>query len=134
MSPVNAVFYESGTKRIPLIPGWYFRFGRRDLLDLKYEYGMWFPAQVPVLSHEISLGSGLGSLDVFNLRVGFVLDKFGFSNKFISINGLAGDKLALGLRYNFGKSTYGTAYDWFSLNAGYRFGYKLKPVPHQADR
>ncbi len=131
ISPIDATSFERGTRFSPILPEAYFRVGRRDILDLKYTYGFNFPTSIPLLLHEVSIGSGFGNKTEFNLRVGTALSD-NDTYAFISAEGLVNKKIGLTFKYNFGNGAF-----YYTSNnevenrmgrilfgANYRFGFK----------
>jgi prolipoprotein diacylglyceryltransferase len=128
--PMDAVTFKRGTKSSPVMPQVFFRLGRRDILDLKYSYGVNSPTPFPELFQEVSLGSGFGSKTDFGIRFGTGITHYNLI-PFISAEGLVSKQAGLMFRYNFWNSDYyETLYPGnnqafrvqFGLN--YRFGFK----------
>lgn len=46
------------------------RVGRKDIADIQYSFGFNFPASVPVLLHELSIGPGFGFRTGYGTRSG----------------------------------------------------------------
>jgi hypothetical protein len=128
-NPINKQTVNFGTKTLPVMPGISLRAGRRDIFNVKYEYGYNFPAPYPVLANEISIGSGLGSKDNFDLRVGTGIGKnhaFGF----FSVEGFMTKNFGMNFRYNFGQTAFNNSgypmdvrSEWFIFGASYKFGF-----------
>jgi prolipoprotein diacylglyceryltransferase len=122
IAPIDSYIYEEGTKFSPFMPSGLLRVGPKDILDLKYNFGFNFPSSFPVLTHELSVGSGFGSKTNFDLRLGLGLAKT--SNYFISAEGLISKQFGLNLRYDYGNTYYFEHNSsWFILGAYYRFGF-----------
>lgn len=130
---IDELMFENGTRYSPVMPEGYLRVGVKDYVYGRYSYGFNPPSSFPVLTHELSLGSGFGhkhSLDI-NSGVGITRD---FLFPFIKADVLLSRDLGLNLRYNFGKYTYSTSspyyesitnhHSWLSVGMNYRFGFK----------
>jgi prolipoprotein diacylglyceryltransferase len=119
--------FKNGTKMSPVMPGVSVRLGRRDILDAKYNYGLGFPTSVPVLEHEVSVGSGFGLKPDYSLRYGIGFSHNG-GHTFVSAEGLVHKQWGLRLKYNFASPVYFETSNyygaWFELGANYRFGFK----------
>lgn len=120
-----------GTRFSPVMPEVYFRVGRRDILDLKYTYGFNFPTTLPVLMHEISLGSGFSFENDYNFRVGRSVSENNLFT-FVSAEALLNEQFGLALRYNFaGEDFYSnnnseviSRKGRFLFGMNYRFGFE----------
>jgi prolipoprotein diacylglyceryltransferase len=121
--------YDSGTRFFPIMPELSLRVGRQDILDLRYNYGFTSPTAYPVITHEISIGSGFGIKPDFSFRFGAGINSYG-TQQFLSLEGLVHKQLGLNLRYNFSSSLYMYENDtyyyskWLQLGVDYRFGFK----------
>ena len=124
----DQTYVEDITKFSPILPEGYFRIGRSDILDLRYNFGFNSPSSLPVLVNELSIGTGLGYRDSFNLRYGIGVG-YNYIN-FITAEALISRQFGIKLRYNFGKTDiFPTTYNqynfsWLSLGVNYRFGFK----------
>lgn len=117
--------FEGGTRYSSVFPGAYLRIGRRDVADFRYIYGLNFPSSYPALVHDLSVGSGFGSIDKFNLRLG--VDIGNAPGFYFSAEALPVKQFGFNLRYDFGKKQLYESekfFSWFSVNANYRFGYR----------
>jgi len=128
LEPLDIYYYDSGTKSFFILPEFSFRVGRRDIIDMRYEYGMGFPVSLPAISHEFSIGSGFGSPDVFSARIGLSPGTYGSLNKHLMLEGQLTRQVGLSLRYNFGRGEFYDAqnsdyYNWFGIRLSYRFGF-----------
>jgi phosphatidylglycerol:prolipoprotein diacylglycerol transferase len=131
VKPINETTFDKGTRWSPIMPDVYLRFGRPDILDLKYTYGFNFPTSFPVLIHEISIGSGFGYKSEFNLSLGKAFSH-DYSYPFIYAGGLLGKQVGLTFKYNFGgEDFYFTNFSESSKRKGriqfglnYRFGFQ----------
>jgi phosphatidylglycerol:prolipoprotein diacylglycerol transferase len=61
---------KSGRILTNLYPMFSFRFGPKKVLFGEYRFADWFPSALPGYRHQFSLGSGLGTDNGFNIRVG----------------------------------------------------------------
>jgi prolipoprotein diacylglyceryltransferase len=135
MNPIDSYTVKNGTKFSPVMPEASLRLGRRDILDLKYNFGFNFPAEFPSLINELSLGSGFGNKTNFSLRSGIEVSNN--ENFFISAEGVVSKQIGVAIRYSYGRADL---YDYstsimdskhfqrilFGLN--YRFGFSSLPV------
>jgi phosphatidylglycerol:prolipoprotein diacylglycerol transferase len=132
LEPIDVIYFNAGTRHSPVMPEFSARFGRRDIIDLRYEYGMGFPSRLPVLFHDLSVGSGFGTKDNLNLRAGLYLGSYSSNNYYISLEGFPGRQIGVGASYYFGKRfpvSFGDPelyYDWLSVRVSYRFGFNGK--------
>ena len=130
--PIDKPYFDRGTRFSPILPEVLLRVGRRDVVDLKYTYGFNLPTSIPVLLHELSIGSGFGFKTEYNLRLGAAMSNY-YTTTFISAEALLGKNLGLTFKYNFG----GEDFYYYSTNpeyldrkgrilfgANYRFGFK----------
>jgi prolipoprotein diacylglyceryltransferase len=122
VSPIDAKTYNNGTKFSPILPEFYFRVGRRDILDLETAMGFQFPSPLPALSYHASLGSGFGLTSDYSLRVGFFLPSV---SGYISAEGLVSKNFGVSLMYLAGRRTiyylpYGNS-PTLSIGLNYRF-------------
>jgi hypothetical protein len=130
-SPIDKPEFDRGTRFSPILPEVLLRVGRRDIFDLQYKYGFYLPACIPVLLHELSIGSGFGYKTDYNLRVGTAVSE-NYATTFISAEALLNKNFGLTLKYNFRGDDF-----YFSNNytesverhgrilfgANYRFGF-----------
>lgn len=108
---------------------YYFRLGRRDWLDIDYNYGFLFPSPYPTAYGRVSIGSGFGKKSDYSLRYGKI---YPLESNFISAEGLITDQLGVNFMYIFkekndfhdGSYRDGSGKIVFGLN--YRFGFKNK--------
>lgn len=107
-----------------IAPEFMIRLGRKDILDIGYNYGMNSYATFPVLMHELSLGTGFGHKADYDFRIGRVYNDD--SNvAFMSCQFPVSSRIGLNLRYNFGNYGFDRSYKSkgiLVLGAGYRFG------------
>jgi len=67
---IDERYFDRGTRFSPILPEFYFRAGRRDIVDIRYSYGFAFPSPFPAMTMETSIGSGFGLSEDHSLRVG----------------------------------------------------------------
>lgn len=132
LGPIDKITFDRGTRFMPFMPEAYLRIGVRDAADLQYTYGFTLPSPVPVLMHELSLGTGLGSAETHSLRFGAAISDQ-YSTLFLSATAQLGTKTGVFLKYYLpGDDFY---YTWPNtdvrkrsprLNFGmsYRFGFR----------
>jgi hypothetical protein len=131
-APVDAFELTKSTSSFPLMPEGYFRVGRRDIFDFRYDFGTKLASTYPVLLHELSIGSGFGFRNDAGVRIGMDFGRSkgtGISpNYFVSASALLSKKLGLTARYDFnneiGYNAPVNEGSWLSLGASYRFGFK----------
>jgi prolipoprotein diacylglyceryltransferase len=125
--PLNDRTLKSGTRVFAILPEFTVRVGRRDILDLKYNYGFNTPTMFPVLMNEFSVGTGFGNKTDYSLRYGVAISNNDFF-KFISAEGLVDKRIGLYVKYNFGGTGFysetvkSPGRILFGLN--YRFGFE----------
>ena len=129
--PINQTKFNRGTRFSPFLPEVLVRAGRRDIVDLQYNYGFNYPSSFPVNLHEFSIGSGFGSETNYHFSAGLGVTNY-YSFPFISAEALLNKSIGLSVKYYFpGEDFY--SYDTgttiprkgrlnFSLN--YRFGFE----------
>ncbi len=120
IEPQIKSYFNSGTKQLFFLPELSIRIGRRDYLDMRYDYGLQKPTTLPVQTHEFSLGIGFGNKSDYSLRFGVgtgYLEEFAF----ISTEALLKENFGFNLKYNFDIS--GIGYGWGALGVNYRFGF-----------
>ena len=81
-----------------VLPEFYIRVGRRDILDIDYNYGFMFPSPYPTLNQRFSIGTGFGQKSDYSLRYGIFLP---LESKFISAEGLINKNIGLKMMYIF---------------------------------
>ena len=132
LEPMKQASVTRGTRFSPILPEVFFRFGRRDILDVQYSYGFNSPTSIPVLLNEFSIGTGFGYRTDYNLRVGSAFSQ-NYSTMFISGEAAIGKKLGLTFKYNFGGDDFYLTDNYaysierrgrFLFGANYRFGFK----------
>lgn len=111
-------------KTYTILPEFYVRLGRRDILDIDYNYGFLFPSAYPTLNQRISIGSGFGYKADYSLRYGYFLP---LETQFISAEGLINERLGINMMYIFKEDNVFENHNpkgklVFGLN--YRFGFK----------
>ncbi|MCU0363187.1 MAG: prolipoprotein diacylglyceryl transferase [Bacteroidales bacterium] len=132
LSPVDKTSFDRGTRYSPVMPEAYLRVGVRDIFDIQYNYGFNRPVSIPVLMHELSIGSGLGVAEAYSLRLGAALSEQ-YSCLFLSGEALLGTRTGIYAKLYFGGDDF--YFSWPStdligrtarLNLGlsYRFGFK----------
>lgn len=94
----EAINFENGMKTATILPEFYLRVGRRDILDIKYAYGFSFPSPFPSQTQEFSIGSGFSLKEDYSLRYGFLQAP---DAQFVSAEGLFNEKLGFKFSYIF---------------------------------
>jgi hypothetical protein len=130
--PLDGPYMIKSTLSFPLMPEGYFRAGRTDIFDFRYDFGTKLASNYPVLLHEFSIGSGFGFRNDVGMRIGMDFgksDKTGISaNYFISASALLSKTFGLTARFDFnnefGYNLPVSKGSWLSLGASYRFGVK----------
>lgn len=123
--PIKEKSFADGTKSSWIAPGYYFRFGRPHILDIKYAYGFNFPSPFPSQTQAISLGTGFGLRENYRFRYGFMQSP---NAKFISAEGLINQNLGISATYIYdtegwyGQTAKSESRIVFGLN--YRFDFK----------
>jgi prolipoprotein diacylglyceryltransferase len=124
-NPIPEMTVSGDTKFTIIMPEVYARLGRRDIVDLKYTFGSNFPAAFPVLTSELSLGSGFGLKRDASLRYGVAFSKYDVFS-FLSAEGLVNKQIGLTFKYSIGHSQYYGEANKFAgrilLGFNYRFG------------
>ncbi len=116
-SPIDKLNYDRGTRSSPVMPAVLLRVGRADILNFQYNYGFNYPASIPVLLHEFSIGAGFGFKDGYDLRFGAAVSE-NYSATFISAEALVAKNFGLALKYNFGGEDF---YYYTSDNPDYKY-------------
>ena len=115
-TPIDEIYISTGIKTFPLLPSLRFRVGPYDIIDLEYKFLDEFPTQLPVLTHQLSLGSGLGMKNGSGIRIGLAPPEESY---FISANVLIKNKFMLQAKYIYTNSTYGNS-NFISFGLNYR--------------
>ena len=115
-TPFKETYITTGIKTFPIIPSLRFRVGPYDIIDLEYKYQDQFPTQLPLLTHQLSLGSGFGMKNGSGIRIGLAPPEESY---FISANVLISNKFMLQGKYIYTNSTYGNS-NFLSLGLNYR--------------
>jgi len=89
VSPVDKRFFDRGTRFSPILPEVQIRIGPKEVFNLQYNYGFNYPASLPVLPHELSIGTGFGLKDGYDLRLGIAV-AHDYSTAFLSAEALLG--------------------------------------------
>jgi len=113
-------------KNYHFFPEFYFRVGRRDIVDVDYNYGFLFPSPYPSLYQRISIGTGLGHKSDYSLRYGVFLP---IESRFLSAEGLINKNIGVNMMYIFKESAIYQNENQkgkFVLGLNYRFGHKNK--------
>jgi len=128
---INQSTFDRGTRFSPVLPEVLIRVGRRDWIDLQYNYGFNYPSSFPVNLHELSIGSGFSQATNYHLSAGLGITN-NYSFPFISGEALLNRSIGISAKYYFpGTDFYmyetGTTLPRkgrlsFSLN--YRFGFE----------
>lgn len=129
--PIDRVTFDRGTRFSPVMPEVLVRVGRRDWVDLQYNYGFNYPSSFPVNLHEFSIGSGFGFETNYHISAGL-----GYSHDyafpFISAEALLNKSIGLSLRYylpggdfySYNTNTTLPRKSRLSFNLNYRFGFE----------
>ncbi len=132
---LNTETLENGTRFSPVLPELMLRLGRKDIIDVMYSYGMHSYSTFPVLSHELSVGTGLGNKTDMSFRFGGIFSEM-TTTPFISGEWVIKKKIGMNLKYQFGTTSnyygqgvyYGTTQakskGIITFGAGYRFGFE----------
>jgi len=117
---------ETGTKKSPVLPQFYFRFGPRRFAFLSYKFANQFPTPFPGNYHNLEFGSGFGLKNGFNLRIGSNWVAGRYLAAYIPIQ----NKFVIEPFYHWGNSMN---YDFpnqnqFSIGLHYRFGHKTEMI------
>lgn len=127
LNPSDQVYFGKGTIFSPVMPAASFRLGRPDIINVKYTYGFNFPAPFPVLTHELSIGTGFGKKTDYSLRYGILIPFYEQPNaKFFSFEGRLNKQIGLNLKYTFvghGAGPVDKSYKNLLFGANYRFGF-----------
>ncbi|MGD0341725.1 MAG: prolipoprotein diacylglyceryl transferase family protein [Bacteroidales bacterium] len=133
--PIDEYTIDYGTKFSPVMPEASLRLGRRDILDLKYNFGFNFPTEFPLLVHELSFGTGFGYKTNFSLRYGAE-----FSNNvthFFSAEGIISKQTGFAIKYSYGRADLYNSITSLTENKqlqrilfgiNYRFGFSSVPA------
>ena len=119
----------SGLRNFPLMPYGKVRVGPYDIVDLEYKFLDDFPTQLPLLTHQLSIGSGFGFKNGSGLRVGLLPPYEGF---FVSASALISQKFMIRAKY---MNTYAPA-THFGGNSHFvslGLNYRLATQPRSAD-
>lgn len=93
-----------------------FRVGPYDLIDLEYKFLDEFPTQLPVTTHQLSLGSGFGMKNGSGLRIGIAPPDESF---FVSANVLIKERFMIQAKYINSYFRYGNS-SFLSFGLNYR--------------
>jgi prolipoprotein diacylglyceryltransferase len=93
---INAATINDAQKSYNILPEFYLRVGRRDYLDIDYNYGFLFPSPYPTLNQRISIGSGFGLSSDYSLRYGKF---YPLESNFISAEALINNQFGVNLMY-----------------------------------
>lgn len=129
--PINKTTFDRGTRFSPILPEVLVRVGRRDIVDIQYNYGFNYPSSFPVNLHELSIGSGFGFETNYHLNAGLGVSH-DYAFPFISAEALLNKSIGLSAKYYFpGADFY--SYETgatlprksrLSFNLNYRFGFE----------
>jgi hypothetical protein len=86
----------------PVMPEVSLRIGRPDMFDVRYSYGFNTPGTFPLLGNEFSIGSGLGSISDYSVRLGAVISVINEPIGFFSFDGLVTSHFGISMKYYFG--------------------------------
>jgi prolipoprotein diacylglyceryltransferase len=119
--PIDQSSFNHGTRESPILPAFSFRVGRSDYVDGRYNYGLQRMTTLPVLTHEITIGSGFGNPYDYSLRLGVGVgqDK---TFAIISTEALVHQHFGINLKLNM--SFDGTNSFWGAFGMSYRFGFR----------
>jgi phosphatidylglycerol:prolipoprotein diacylglycerol transferase len=115
-APFDERSINTGMKTFPVLPSARLRVGPYDIIDLEYKFLDDFPTQFPVVTHQISLGSGFGMENGSGLRIGVAPPE---ANFFISANLLINNKFMLQAKYMYTDFIYGNS-NFVSFGLNYR--------------
>ena len=125
---VESVDLSDASKKHTVLPEFYFRLGRRDWLDVDYNYGFLMPSAFPTIYGRLSVGSSFGLSPDYSFRYGKI---YPIESNFISAKGLITDRIGVNVMfvfkeknnyYNENFNTGSSGKIVFGLN--YRFGHK----------
>ena len=105
IAPFDTRSINSGLKSFPLLPSGSFRLGPYDIVDLEYRFLDEFPTQLPMPTHQVSIGSGLGMKNGSGIRIGVVPPENGF---FVSAKALISNKWLVQGKYIYTETDYST--------------------------
>ena len=95
-SPFDESTISSGIKTFPILPSVKFRVGPYDIIDLEYKFLDEFPTQLPIPTHQLSLGSGFGMKNGSGIRIGVAPPEASY---FISANALLNERFMIQAKY-----------------------------------
>lgn len=95
-SKVDSKNVTTGLIEFPLMPSLYARVGPYDIIDFTYRFRDDFPTFIPSISHQFSLGTGLGFDNGSGIRVGLSLPAESF---FVGANALIDNRLMIHSAY-----------------------------------
>ncbi len=95
---LNESTLKDAHKNHVVLPEFYIRVGRRDILDIDYNYGFLFPSPYPTLNQRLSIGTGFGQKSDYSLRYGYFNP---LGSKFISAEGLINKNIGFKMMYIF---------------------------------
>ena len=105
-SRIDKAEYDAGTRFSPFMPQGYLRIGRRDLIDLEFDYFKEFPVAFPTGQVNFSIGSAFGMKPDYGLRLG--LDNS--NSYYVSAKGLISDQIGF-----YGTFHFRSRYDGYEV-------------------
>ena len=127
-TPFDERTIETGIKSFPLLPAGSFRVGPYDIVNLEYRFMDEYPTQLPMLTHQFSIGSGFGLKNGSGFRIGLAPPEESY---FISARILIKNQFMLQGKYMFTHTYHsGDRYGNF-LSLG--LGYQLPAIPKSPD-
>jgi phosphatidylglycerol:prolipoprotein diacylglycerol transferase len=130
-TPFDDRTIESGIKSFPLLPAASIRVGPYDIVNLEYRFMDEFPTQLPMLTHQLSIGSGFGLKNGSGVRIGLAPPEESY---FISARALIKNQFMIQCKYMYTR-TYHTGEqhgNFVSLGLSYRLPAmtrNLEPIP-----
>jgi prolipoprotein diacylglyceryltransferase len=115
---------DTGTRKSPVLPQFYFRFGPKKIAFVSYKFADQFPSPFPGAYQSLEFGSGFGMNNGFNLRIGSDFADGAYFAAYIPIE----NKFVIEPLFQFGNSgSTSNEYDIhgiFSIGFHYRLGQK----------
>jgi hypothetical protein len=114
----------TGTRKSPVLPQGYFRFGPKHIAFISYKFADQFPSPFPGMYQNLELGSGFGQKNGFNLRFGTF-----FNGSYLTATIPIRNKVVIEPLYEwFSASSPNPNQYQFSIGLHYRFGHKTQMV------
>jgi hypothetical protein len=117
--PIDETRITTGMRSFPLLPSGKVRVGPYDIVDLQYQFMDPFPAEIPFLTHQVSIGSGFGLKNGSGIRIGLAPPEESY---FFSANALIQKRWLLQAKYIYTHSsgTYSGSGSFFTFGLNYR--------------